>query len=71
MARHSTHPTSTTAASEQQEDQGDIRLKTDIAALGKDASGNKIYSWKYKNDPVTTWVGAQMMTLEQWNSRSL
>lgn len=79
----------------------DIRLKTDIVALGTDDAGNKVYSWKYKSDPVTTWVGvmaqdlvethpealvtrtdgfyavrydligAQMMTLEQWNSRSL
>jgi hypothetical protein len=79
----------------------DMRLKTDIVALGKDDNGNKIYSWKYKSDPVTTWVGvmaqdlvethpealvirpdgyyavrydvigAQMMTIEQWNNRSL
>jgi len=79
----------------------DRRLKTDIVALGTDGAGNKIYSWKYKFDPVTTWVGvmaqdlvethpealvvdsngfyavrynligAQMMTLEQWNSRAL
>ena len=79
----------------------DRRLKTDIVALGTDAAGNRIYSWKYKFDPVTTWVGvmaqdlvdthpealvttadgyyavrydligAQMMTLEQWNSRAL
>ena len=79
----------------------DMRLKTDIVALGTDANGNKVYSWKYKSDPVTTWVGvmaqdlvdthpealvvdangyyavrydligARMMTLEQWNSRTL
>jgi opacity protein-like surface antigen len=79
----------------------DRRLKTDIAELGTDANGNKLYSWKYNSDPVTTWVGvmaqdlvnshpealvvdsrgyyavrydligAQMMTLEQWNSRKL
>ena len=79
----------------------DRRLKTDSVALGSDAAGNMIYSWKYKSDPVTTWVGvmaqdlvythpealvvdangffavrydligAQMMTLEQWNSRAL
>ena len=83
------------------ETDSDRRLKTDIAELGETDDGIKLYSWKYKSDLVTTWVGVmaqdletthpealvtgadgfyrvnysrlgvQMMTLEQWNARTL
>lgn len=81
--------------------ESDARLKTNIKKIGQTESGLKLYAWKYKKDPVTTWVGviaqdletthpealvvgadgfyrvnyfklgAQMMTLEQWNARHL
>ncbi len=41
----------------------DRRLKTDIAALSETADGIQLYSWKYLNDPVTTWVGVMAQDL--------
>ncbi len=35
----------------------DRRLKTEIATLGETEDGIKLHRWKYKTDPVTTWVG--------------
>jgi hypothetical protein len=43
--------------------QSDRRLKTDIAALGETADGIQLYSWKYKSDPATTWVGVMAQDL--------
>jgi len=42
----------------------DRRLKTDIAELGETDEGIKLYSWKYKSDLVTTWVGVMAQDLE-------
>jgi len=41
----------------------DRRLKTDIVALGDTESGIKLYSWKYRSDLVTTWVGVMAQEL--------
>lgn len=61
------HPcaTSTAAAG------SDKRLKTDIVALGETADGIKLYSWKYKNDPVTTWVGVMAQDLTETHPEAL
>lgn len=41
----------------------DKRLKANIVAIGKSADGLIIYSWKYKADPATTWVGVMAQDL--------
>ena len=47
-----------------QESPSDRRLKTNIVELGMTADGIKLYSWKYKSDLVTTWVGVMAQDLE-------
>ena len=49
---------------ERSETVSDRRLKTGIANLGETEDGIKLYSWKYKSDPVTTWVGVMAQDLE-------
>lgn len=49
----------------------DRRLKTDIAALGETEDGIKLYSWKYKTDQVTTWVGVMAQDLEATHPEAL
>lgn len=49
----------------------DRRLKTDIRTVGVTESGLKLYSWKYKSDPVTTWVGVMAQDLEATHPEAL
>lgn len=49
----------------------DRRLKTDIVALGETEDGIKLYSWKYKSDLVTTWVGVMAQDLEATHPEAL
>ncbi|WP_108882302.1 tail fiber domain-containing protein [Anderseniella sp. Alg231-50] len=49
----------------------DRRLKTDIVALGETEDGIKLYSWKYKSDLVTTWVGVMAQDLEVTHPQAL
>ncbi len=49
----------------------DRRLKTDVVALGKTEDGIKLYSWKYKSDLVTTWVGVMAQDLETTHPEAL
>jgi hypothetical protein len=51
-------------AGESQFPVSDRRLKTDIVALGQSENGIKLYSWKYKSDLVTSWVGVMAQDLE-------
>jgi len=49
----------------------DRRLKSDIASLAETANGIQLYSWKYLNDPVTTWVGVMAQDLEASHPEAL
>ncbi len=49
----------------------DSRLKTDIVSLGETEDGIKLYSWKYKSDLVTTWVGVMAQDLETTHPEAL
>ncbi len=49
----------------------DRRLKTDIVQLGETNDGINVYSWKYKSDPVTTWVGVMAQDLETTHPQAL
>ena len=49
----------------------DRRLKTNIVELGMTKDGLKLYSWKYKSDPVTTWVGVMAQDLETTHPEAL
>jgi len=49
----------------------DRRLKTDIVALGETEDGVKLYSWKYKSDQVTIWVGVMAQDLEATHPEAL
>ncbi len=49
----------------------DRRLKTDVVALGETEDGIKLYSWKYKSDLVTTWVGVMAQDLEATHPEAL
>ena len=49
----------------------DRRLKTDISELGETDEGIKLYSWKYKSDLVTTWVGVMAQDLETTHPEAL
>ena len=51
--------------------QSDRRLKTDIAELGSTEDGIKLYSWKYKSDLVTTWVGVMAQDLKTTHPEAL
>ena len=54
-----------------QQQPSDRRLKTDIVALGETEDGVKLYSWKYKSDQVTTWVGVMAQDLEATHPEAL
>ena len=49
----------------------DRRLKTYIAEISETADGIKLYSWKYKSDLVTTWVGVMAQDLETTHPEAL
>jgi len=49
----------------------DRRLKSDILSIGTAKNGLKLYSWKYKSDPVTTWVGVMAQDLETTHPQAL
>jgi hypothetical protein len=49
----------------------DRRLKTSVVELGMTADGIKLYSWKYKFDLVTTWVGVMAQDLETTHPEAL
>lgn len=53
------------------EARSDRRLKTDIASLGEAADGIRLYSWKYLDDPVNTWVGVMAQDLETSHPEAL
>ena len=40
-------------------------------ALGETEDGIKLYSWKYKSDLVTTWVGVMAQDLEVTHPQAL
>jgi hypothetical protein len=49
----------------------DRRLKMDVVELENTAEGLKLYSWKYKSDPVTTWVGVMAQDLVETHPEAL
>ena len=49
----------------------DRRLKTDIRAISVTDDGLTLYSWKYKSDPATTWVGVMAQDLETTHSEAV
>jgi hypothetical protein len=51
--------------------QSDRRLKMNVIELGMTADGIKLYSWKYKADAVTTWVGVMAQDLEKTHPDAL
>lgn len=46
-------------------------MKTDIAALNEAPDGIELYSWKYKSDPVITWVGVMAQDLVETHPEAL